>query len=119
MSKPANSDPNTGPLVLLFKSIGLSQAKALEAVKAPKSAATLKDIIESHQDALTGLEEKTAALLANLAVLLSKAPFLAADQRDFIVKAILDSRLKSIDQISGRSQVRLKLRTVEPCCVQF
>ncbi|KIM46376.1 hypothetical protein M413DRAFT_65349 [Hebeloma cylindrosporum] len=101
MSKATNVDPDTDPLVLLFKSVGLTQAKALEAVKAPKSAAILKDIIESHKDTVTGLEEKHATLLANLAVLLSKTPLLATDQRDFVVKAILDSKLKSVDQVTA------------------
>jgi len=95
-------DPDTDPLVVLFKSIGLTQAKALEAVKAPKSASILKNIIESHKDTVTSLEEKHATLLANLAVLLSKAPSLAVDRRDFIVRAVLDSKLKSVDQITGR-----------------
>lgn len=111
MSKPANVDPDTDPLALLFKSMGLTQAKALEAVKAPKSAAILKDIIESHKDAVTGLEEKHATLVANLAVHLSKAPSLAIDERDFIVKAVLDSKLKSVDQIAGMSGVAC----VTPC----
>jgi hypothetical protein len=111
MSKPANVDPDMDPLVLLFKSMGLTQAKALEVVKAPKSAAILEDIIEKHKDAVTGLEEKHATLLANLAILLSKAPSLAIDERDFIVKAVLDSKLKSVDQITGRSGA-----TCVTCC---
>ena len=111
MSKSATTDPDTDPLVLLFKSMGLTQAKALDAVKAPKSAAILKDIIESHRDAVTGLEEKRATLLANLAVLLLKAPSLAIDERDFVVQAVLDSKLKSVDQITGRSGA-----TCVTCC---
>lgn len=103
MSKPVDMDPDTDPLVVLFRSMGLTQAKALEAVKAPKSAAILKDIIESHNDAVTGLEEKRATLLASLAVLLSKAPSVAIDERAFVVQAVLDSKLKSVDQITGRS----------------
>lgn len=102
MSKAAKVDQDVAPLVTLFQSIGLTQAKALEAIKAPKSAAILKEVIDSNKDAVTGLEEKQATLIANLAVQLPKSDDIKADERNYVLKAILDSRLKNFDQITGR-----------------
>lgn len=99
MSKPSAADES--PLVALFESIGLTKAKALEAIKAPKSAAILKETIESNTDLLTGLEEKQATLTYNLSVVLSKAGAVGLSERDYIVKAIIESKLKSVDQVTG------------------
>lgn len=104
MSKAPKADAQLDPLVPLFKSMGLTQAKAIEATKAPKSAAVLQDIIDSNTDAVTGLEEKQATLIANLAVVISKAGPIAPEGRDYVLKAVLDSRLKTIDQITGQFQ---------------
>ncbi|KAF8969458.1 tRNA synthetases class I, catalytic domain-containing protein [Flammula alnicola] len=101
MSKLANVDANADPLVPLFQSMGLTQAKALEAIKAPKSAAILKEIIESNTDVVTGLDEKQATLVANLAVALSKAGAFGSGERDYVVKAITESKLKSVDQVTA------------------
>ncbi|PPQ77709.1 hypothetical protein CVT25_011144 [Psilocybe cyanescens] len=101
MSKAPKADAQLDPLVPLFKSMGLTQAKAIEATKAPKSAAVLQDIIDSNTDAVTGLEEKQATLIANLAVVISKAGPIAPEGRDYVLKAVLDSRLKTIDQITA------------------
>ncbi|KAF9057963.1 tRNA synthetases class I, catalytic domain-containing protein [Panaeolus papilionaceus] len=102
MSKPAKVDPNSDPLVPLFKSIGLSQGKAVEAVKAPKSAAILKEIIEANPLVAAGLDEKTATLIGNLAVLLSKtANPIEANERDYVTSHVVNSNLKSVDQVSA------------------
>ena len=103
MSKAPKADQASDPLVPLFQSIGLTKAKALEAIKAPKSAAILKDIIESHKDVVTGLDEKRATLVANLAVQLSKTSAVGSDEQDYVLKAIVDSRLKTVDQVTGES----------------
>lgn len=95
---PKAASADTAELVELFKSIGLSQSKAAEAAKSPKSATTLKDIIENKQLVGKNLDEKTGVLLAALAVQGSK---LGEDERGYAVDAILDGRLKSTDQISG------------------
>jgi glutaminyl-tRNA synthetase len=95
MSKPNNA------LVSLFKSIGLTQAKAADAVKAPKSANILKEIIESHTVVAAGLDEKKASLISTLAILLAKASAVGSDERDYIINRILDSKLKTVDQITG------------------
>lgn len=97
MSTSANEDP----LIALFKSIGLTQAKASEALKAPKSAAILKEIIESKSDKVIGLDEKTATLVANLSIVLSKAGAIGSDERNYVVEAITNSKLKTVDQVSG------------------
>ncbi|PPQ65934.1 hypothetical protein CVT26_010696 [Gymnopilus dilepis] len=101
MSKAPKADQASDPLVPLFQSIGLTKAKALEAIKAPKSAAILKDIIESHKDVVTGLDEKRATLVANLAVQLSKTSAVGSDEQDYVLKAIVDSRLKTVDQVTA------------------
>ena len=87
---------------MLFKALGLTQAKAAEAAKSPKSAATLKDIIDTHGLAGKNVEEKQAVLLAALAVAGSK---LAIPERSYAVDAILNGRLKSTDQVSGEQYV--------------
>ena len=95
---PKAPSADTAELIELFKSIGLTQSKAAEAAKSPKSAATLKDIIEKKQLAGKDLDEKTSVLLAAVAVQSSK---LGEDERGYAVDAILDGRLKSTDQVSG------------------
>lgn len=107
MSKPSSDDPLVPP----FKSIGLTQAKALEALKAPKSAAILKDIIDANTDKVTGLDEKTATLLSNLSVALGKTAAISPEERDYVVATIVDGKLKSVDQVSGALQVCYSRKT--------
>lgn len=104
MPPKSASSPETAELVVLFKGLGLTQAKAAEAAKSPKSAAALKDIIDTHGLAGKNVEEKQAVLLASLAVAGSK---LAIPERSYAVDAILDGRLKSTDQVSGEQYVSL------------
>lgn len=98
MPPKAAPSAETAELIELFKSIGLTQAKAAEAAKSPKSAAALKDIIEKKQLAGQSLDEKTSVLLASVAVASSK---LGEGEREYAVDAVLDGRLKSTDQVSG------------------
>lgn len=95
---PKADVPETAELIQLFKKIGLTQAKAAEAAKSPKSASTLKGIIESHDLINKNLDEKQAVLLAALAVQGSK---LGDGERTYAVAAILDGRLKTTDQAGG------------------
>lgn len=98
MEKPGSAeDPN----VELFKSIGLSQAKAAEAAKSPKPAAVLKDIIDTNETVAKGVDEKQAGLIAGLAVLLVKTE-LAKQERDYAISKILNGDLKSADQVAGK-----------------
>ncbi|KAH8106027.1 glutaminyl-tRNA synthetase [Cristinia sonorae] len=99
--KTTTASSDTAEFVELFKSLGLTQAKAAEAAKNPKSAATLRDIIDKHGLADKNIEEKQAVLLANLAVAGAK---LADPERTFVVDAILDGRLKSTDQVSAAAK---------------
>ncbi|KAG2013282.1 glutamine-tRNA ligase [Coprinopsis cinerea AmutBmut pab1-1] len=94
MSKPV--DPN----IELFKSIGLSQAKAAEAAKSPKSATILKEIIEGNAKIAAGVEEKQAGLIASLSVSLAKAD-LGAPERDYVINKILNGDLKTVDQVNA------------------
>ena len=98
MSAKAAPSADTAELIELFRRIGLTQSKAAEAAKSPKNAATLKNIIEKNDLAAKNLDEKTAVLLASVAVASSK---LAEKEREYAVDAILDGRLKSTDQVSG------------------
>jgi glutaminyl-tRNA synthetase len=90
--------PETAAYIELFKSIGLTQAKAAEAAKSAKSAALLQRLIERHE--LTGgrIDEKQAGLVAALAVQSAK---IGEDERGYIVNAIIDGRLKGTDQVNG------------------
>jgi len=99
MSKPNKDD--SSPLVSLFKSIGLTQAKAADAVKAPKSANILKEIIESHAAVAGGLGEKKASLISTLAIVLAKTSAVGSDEKEYVINGILDSKLKTVDQITG------------------
>ncbi|RDB22773.1 putative glutamine--tRNA ligase [Hypsizygus marmoreus] len=101
MSKSAKSDPAADPLIPLFKSIGLSQAKAQEAVKSPKSAAILKDIIEKHSLLSRGLDEKQAGLVVTLAVTLAKSEGVGEQERQYVISRIADGKLKSVDQVTA------------------
>ncbi len=95
---PKAISAETAELIELFKSIGLTQSKAAEAAKNPKSASTLKDIIEKKNLSTQDLDEKSGVLLAAFAVQGSK---LGGDEQEYAVDAILDGRLKSTDQVSG------------------
>lgn len=124
MPPKAEPSPEVQELITLFKSIGLTQAKAAEAAKSPKGATVLKDIIETH--ALVGkeIDEKQAGLLAALAVQGSK---LGPSERAYAVDAILDGRLKSTDQVSGectryclKARERLfSIQSVEHSCFKI
>jgi glutaminyl-tRNA synthetase len=101
MAPIKGTPPETTAYIDLFKSIGLTQAKASEAAKNAKSAALLQGLIERH--ALTGghIDEKQAGLVAALAVQGAK---IGEDERDYVVSAIIDGRLKSTDQVNGASR---------------
>lgn len=97
---PAEVDDTSIPL---FQSIGLPKSKAAEAAKNAKSAAILRNLILSHD--LTSvsdpLGEKRAVLIAALAVQLIKAPNVDDAKQGYIVKAIREEKLKSVDQVNG------------------
>ena len=107
MSKPNEQDSSS--LVSLFKSIGLTQAKAADAVKAPKSANILKEIIESHAVVAEGLDEKKASLLSTLAILLAKASAVGSDERQYVINCILHAKLKTVDQITGEGLIAITI----------
>lgn len=92
------NDPAISELITLFKSIGLSETKSLEAVRNPKTAATLKDIAISCNLAANPLDDKQAGLIALLANQGSK---LAQPERDYVAAAVADGRLKSTDQLNA------------------
>jgi glutaminyl-tRNA synthetase len=89
----------------LFKSIGLTQAKAAEAAKSPKSATLLVSLIESNDLTARVLDEKKAVLIAAFAVQSSKSENVTEPERKHVVEAILDGRLKSTDQVGGEFEI--------------
>ncbi|KAL5527371.1 hypothetical protein ACEPAG_6162 [Sanghuangporus baumii] len=92
------NDPEIAKLIDLFQSIGFSKPKATETAKSAKNAATLKDIIENNKLANKVSDEKKATLLSTLAVQASK---LGDSEKSYLVNTILDSRLKSSEQVSA------------------
>lgn len=110
MAPPKGISPETAAYIDLFRSIGLTQAKASEAAKSAKSAGLLQDLIERH--ALTGgrIDDKQAGLVAALAVQGAK---IGEDERGYVVDAIVDGRLKSTDQVNGT------VSSQRPCVVHI
>ena len=102
---PPNKDNASAALIPLFKSLGLPDGKALEASKS-KSAPVLKDLVETYS--LTGLDEKTAGLVAAYATSLAKTSSPVGEaERKYVLDKILDGSLKSGDQVGGAIQVIL------------
>lgn len=101
------SDPETAAQISAFKSIGLSEAKALEVARAPKQAAILSSLITQPDSDLRKahangeLDEKKTALLLSLCVAAGNATNLNEEGRRYALGAILDGRLKSNEQVSG------------------
>lgn len=102
MSAPVKPNISNDPLVLLFQSIGVSQAKAYEVLKSPKNAAALKDIIEKHPVVSKGgLDEKQVTLIVALAGALVKSNGVGQGEREYLVNKIVEGKLKSVDQVGG------------------
>ncbi|KIO12630.1 hypothetical protein M404DRAFT_686647 [Pisolithus tinctorius Marx 270] len=95
------TSPSSDGFVSLFKSAGLPQSKAVEAAKNAKGAAILRDLILSHNLVSAGLSEKQAVLVSALALQLGKAQNAGSEARAYITKAILEEKLKSVDQVNG------------------
>lgn len=100
MAESKKTVPSEDPLIPIFKSLGLTQTKAAEAVKSPKSAAILKDLIETNALADRKLDEKQATSISTLAIQLSKTA-LGPGESTYIVNKLISGQLKSNDQISG------------------
>jgi glutaminyl-tRNA synthetase len=101
MSKAANSE-SIDELVSLFKSIGLSQAKAQEATKSPKNATSLKNVIESYPAlSQNGLDEKQAGLVVVLAGALVKSTGVGREETELTISKIVCGKLKTVDQVTG------------------
>ncbi|KAF9226642.1 glutaminyl-tRNA synthetase [Gyrodon lividus] len=103
MATKANTSTATpGDFISLFQSIGLSRSKAAEAAKNAKSATVLSNLIRSHDLASESepLGEKRAVLIAALAVQLTKTQNVDDAKQAYIVKAIYQEKLKSVDQVN-------------------
>jgi glutaminyl-tRNA synthetase len=92
------NDPAIVELLLLFKSFGLSETKSVEAVRNPKTAAALKEIVVACNLNANPLDDKQAGLIASLAAQGTK---LADPERNYIGNAVADGRIRSTDQLSG------------------
>lgn len=103
-------DPAVAELIATFRTIGLSPSKATDAARNPKNAAALRDLIVANSLNAAPLDEKRASLIATLAI---QAGGLGEGERTYAVDAIVDGRLKSVDQVSGN--VLKSLRCVSHC----
>lgn len=100
--KPA-SDPSVDALVALFQSIGLPKPKAQEATKSPKSAAILKELVDTFPVLSTsGLDEKQATLVGATAIAISKSSGVGKDEREYVITQIIAGDLKTVDQVNGK-----------------
>lgn len=93
-----SNDPNVQSLLSLFRAINLSSTKANETIRNPKSASSLKDLIDRNNLTITNLKEKQSNLILQVALQGSK---LDTTQQDYIVQYITADKLKSSDQTSG------------------
>ncbi|KAJ7368471.1 glutamine-tRNA ligase [Mycena albidolilacea] len=101
MSK-TTKDKAQDPVVPLLKSIGLSEAKAVEAAKSPKIAAELKDIIEAYGlHTKEKLDDKQAGLIVALGGALVKSDKIAEEGRAYVVSKIVGGQLKTVDQVTA------------------
>lgn len=94
------SDTASDTYIPLFKSIGLTQAKAAEAAKNAKIANALRNLIVSYDLTEAHLDEKQATLVTALAGQLVKAECVEPSEQGFAVKAILCGKLRSVDQVN-------------------
>jgi glutaminyl-tRNA synthetase len=110
MTTPS-SDAN--PLIALFQSIGLTEAKAMEATKSPKSATVLRDVIEKHALTSRGLGDKPAGLIVTFAICISKASTgVEEEKRGLVLDGIVQGKLKTVDQVNGGFLHLRRLRIV-------
>ena len=93
------NDPEVLELIDLFQSIGFSKNKATETAKSTKNASALKDLIEKNGLSGRNSDEKKASLLSGLSAQGSK---LGDPEKSYVVDAILDGRLKTTEQVSGK-----------------
>ncbi|KAI6034425.1 glutaminyl-tRNA synthetase [Pisolithus microcarpus] len=91
------TSPSSEDLISLFKSAGLPQSKAAEATK---NAKVLRDLVLSYNLVSAGLSEKQAVLVSALSLQLGKAQNIGGEERAYIVNAILEEKLKSVDQVN-------------------
>ncbi|KAI6163098.1 glutaminyl-tRNA synthetase [Pisolithus thermaeus] len=94
-SLPSPNDiciPENAKVVVLFQGDG--------ATKNAKGAAILRDLILSYNLVSAGLTEKQAVLVSSLSLQLGKAQNIGGEERAYIVNAILEEKLKSVDQVN-------------------
>lgn len=94
--------PEVASLVSLFQSTGLSEQMALKYAKDRKVAPAYKQLVERERLDERKLDAKAALLTVNVA-----ESTLPDDKRSEVVKAIVDGRLKSGEQVSGASCSRV------------
>ncbi|KAF8341519.1 glutamine-tRNA ligase [Cantharellus anzutake] len=90
-------DPAIAALISSFKAIGLTDSKAIEAARSPKNAAALKSLVDRAD--LTNeenLDEKKATLIASLS---NAATKLDDPARLYVVRAVIDGKIKSGEQV--------------------
>ncbi|KAH7105388.1 glutaminyl-tRNA synthetase [Auriculariales sp. MPI-PUGE-AT-0066] len=88
-------------LVALFQSIGLEHKKAVDAVGSAKTSQSLRELIETNQLNTLALDAKRGTLISGFAV---QAPKLGPAERSYAVRAIVDGKLKSADQVAAATK---------------
>ena len=92
-------DPAIAALISSFRAIGLTESKAIEAARSPKNAAALKTLIDrADLSNKEGIDEKKATLIALFSNAASK---LDDPAKLYVVRASIDGRIKSGEQVSG------------------
>lgn len=101
------ADPETVAQITAFKSIGLSDPKSLEVARSAKQAAILVSLIDRAdlRAKHTGgeLDDKKTALILSLCVASASSAKLDEAGQLYALDAILKERLKSNEQVSGKS----------------
>ncbi|KAG8901297.1 hypothetical protein FRB99_005412 [Tulasnella sp. 403] len=95
------SDPVIAELIATFEGVGLTKSKATDAARNPKNAAVLKELVDQNNLQSKSLDEKKASLVASFAI---SGGRLGQAERTYVVDAIADGRLKSVDQVSASAK---------------
>lgn len=86
-------------LCAYFQSAGVSATRSLEVAKNPKTSAAAHALFTSNKIEDKGLSEKQSLLVLQVA---KDGAKLSEDDRNYIVAAVVDGRLKGADQVTGK-----------------
>lgn len=104
MPPKAKDSPEVTALVAQFESFGLSNAKAIEVARNSKQANAFQEYLAAQKIPESSVNGKQANLLLQVA---TSSEALSEEGTGLVTKEILDERLLSTDQVTGR----------QGCCV--